>query len=252
MTTLHRGASSASYPAPFEVQQVKFERIWYCSLGAMEIMYNSSESILNFCSKRTERPPTSMIRFPSRQVFYSPSIQYKSLRVLGLRWIFEALSGGDLSAIDPLWFYTHHGTEEKPEVTMSVLEAELKDVIETLQSKKHVIVGHNLFTDLGFLYKTFVGKLPEEVTKFQKNVHQLFPIVIDTKYLATHGADSMNPRSNLKEILLPFQKIHKPLILLDEGHNAYGALVGKNHEAGYDSSYGSLSNMILTNHLQVG
>ena len=64
----------------------------------------------------------------------------------------------------------------------------------------------------------------------------MFPIVIDTKYLATHTADSMNPRLNLKDLLKPFQKIHMPLILLDESHIAYCSTYGKEHEAGFDST----------------
>lgn len=67
----------------------------------------------------------------------------------------------------------------------------------------------------------------------------MFPIVFDTKYLATHTADSMNPRLNLKDLLKPFQKIHVPLILLDENHIAYGSTFGKEHEAGFDSASSS-------------
>lgn len=106
-----------------------------------------------------------------------------------------------------------------------------------LKAKKHVLVGHNLFTDLVYLYKTFIGTPPYLVRDFQKRVHRLFPIVIDTKYLATHEADSMDPREGLKALLEPFKKTHTPLIVLDERHNAYGVAFGKDHEAGFDSMY---------------
>ncbi|KAM3070140.1 hypothetical protein ACMFMG_003825 [Clarireedia jacksonii] len=153
----------------------------------------------------------------------------------GIRFIFEALSGGDLSGIDPLWSHKPASPEEDTSAKRAELRAELEDLTRRLKEKDHVIVGHNLFTDLCFLYKTFIGKLPAGVNDFQSQIHTLFPIVIDTKYLATYGNNSMNPRSNLQELMVPFQRIHRPLIVLHEEHNSYGSTIGKSHEAGYDS-----------------
>jgi poly(A)-specific ribonuclease len=162
-----------------------------------------------------------------------------------LRFIFEALAGGDLSAIDPEWFSVKGS--EKPEDQLAHAEWELTAVCEALRIKNQTIVGHNLFTDLGFLYATFVGPLPHSVTHFQEDIHEFFPRIIDTKYLATHGADPMNTRSNLKELLAPFRKVHVPLIVLHEKHTAYGALFGKEHEAGFDSLSLSLLWLIIAN-----
>ncbi|KAF7891512.1 uncharacterized protein EAF02_001837 [Botrytis sinoallii] len=155
----------------------------------------------------------------------------------GARFIFEALCGGDLTGIDPMWSYTHDENAQPNTVDSShvALEAELAKVTKKLKEKQHVIVGHNLFTDLCFLYKTFIGDLPAGVGDFQSQIHSLFPFVIDTKYLATYNSDAMKPRVNLKELLIPFQKIHMPLILLHEKHNTYGATNGNAHEAGFDS-----------------
>ena len=151
----------------------------------------------------------------------------------GMRWIFEALAGGDLSGIEPDWFCDRYG--EKPEDQFDAKKGELDAVVEALKRKNHVIVGHNLFTDLGFIYKFFKGVLPRRVEHFQQDIHELFPMVIDTKYLATQGNDAMNTRSNLKELLEPFKKIHCPLVVLHERHSVYGATFGKDHEAGFDS-----------------
>jgi DNA polymerase III epsilon subunit-like protein len=150
-----------------------------------------------------------------------------------LTWIFEALVGGDLSGIQPEWFASK--SSDKPEAQLPYIKTELAQVIATLQKKKHILVGHNVFTDLGFLYKTFIGNLPATVENFQAEIHELFPTVFDTKYLATHNNDSMNPQANLKELLAPFRKVHVPLIVLHEHHTAYGASLGKEHEAGFDS-----------------
>jgi poly(A)-specific ribonuclease len=143
------------------------------------------------------------------------------------------LVGGDLSDIDPEWFCNK--SSDKPEDQFDAVKLEVKKVLAALAKKTHIIVGHNLFTDLGFIYKTFKGALPRKVEHFQEDIHELFPMVIDTKYLATQGTDSMNPRANLKELLEPFRKTHVPLIVLHEKHTAYGASFGKDHEAGFDS-----------------
>ena len=150
-----------------------------------------------------------------------------------MTWIFEALVGGDLSGIQPEWFASK--SSDKPEAQLPYIKTELAQIIAILQKKKHILVGHNVFTDLGFLYKTFIGNLPATVKNFQSEIHELFPTVFDTKYLATHNNDSMNPRANLKDLLAPFRKVHVPLIVLHEHHTAYGTSLGKEHEAGFDS-----------------
>ncbi|CZT07489.1 hypothetical protein WAI453_013645 [Rhynchosporium graminicola] len=150
----------------------------------------------------------------------------------GLRFIFEALSNGDLSDIDPEWFVDHSSSDSAEQSLKT--NRELAQVLRTLREKKHIIVGHNLFADLAFLFRTFIGHLPVNVKHFQEDIHALFPYVIDTKYIATYGADAMSTRSNLKELLVPFRKTHVPLVLLHQSHTAYGA-EGQEHEAGFDS-----------------
>lgn len=153
----------------------------------------------------------------------------------GLRWIFEALSGGSLEGINPSWFCDPNN--EDPETELLLKKKELADVVQKLKIKQHTIVGHNLFTDLAFIYRTFVGKLPRTVKHFQEDIHEIFPLVIDTKFLATHGDGQMQLRTNLKELLVPFKKIHTPLIVLHEKHTSYGSTHGKEHEAGFDSKF---------------
>ncbi|EKD18361.1 uncharacterized protein L3040_006764 [Drepanopeziza brunnea f. sp. 'multigermtubi'] len=151
----------------------------------------------------------------------------------GLRWIFEALAGGDLSGIDPEWF--RDKSSPNSESDWKRVQSELATVTTTLRTHRPLIVGHNLFADLAFLFRTFVGHLPVNVKHFQEDIHALFPRVIDTKYVATYNTDAMNPRVGLKDLLAPFRKTHTPLIVLHENHTAYGAGFGKEHEAGFDS-----------------
>ncbi|CAG8971782.1 hypothetical protein HYALB_00001891 [Hymenoscyphus albidus] len=153
-------------------------------------------------------------------------------RQTGLRWIFEALTCGDLRNIDPLWFYNIHDERTNADVLKNVTR-ELKTITKTLKTKQQILVGHNLFTDLAFIYKTFVGTLPVNVRHFQEDIHDLFPIIYDTKYLATQTEEFAHARSGLKELLEPFKKIHQPLIILHESHTRYGSEM--DHEAGYDT-----------------
>ena len=150
-----------------------------------------------------------------------------------MRWIFEALARGDLSGINPEWFASK--TSEDPADQLPAVTKELELVAAALLKKNTILVGHNLFYDLGFLYKTFVGPLPASLKEFQQEIHALFPIVIDTKYLATHEHDDMSTRASLKDLLEPFRNEHMPRILLHEQHSSYGGAYSKEHEAGYDS-----------------
>lgn len=152
----------------------------------------------------------------------------------GLRWVYEALTNGDLEGINPRWFCDPNSEDAETELVHKTREFE--EVKEALRTKAHIIVGHNLFTDLIFLYRTFVGILPRNIKSFQDDIHEAFPVIFDTKYLASHGDDKMQLRANLKELLTPFKKIHTPLILLDENHTTYGSVHGKEHEAGFDST----------------
>jgi poly(A)-specific ribonuclease len=80
------------------------------------------------------------------------------IRQTGFRWIFEALaSDGDVDRNDPLFAASLN----------SMMTAEVYDVksrydraIERLKTRKPVIVGHNMFTDIVYFYRTFVGELP--------------------------------------------------------------------------------------------
>jgi poly(A)-specific ribonuclease len=143
------------------------------------------------------------------------------------------LSNGELDGIPVDWFCNDSG--EKPELSKIVVQPAFDALKLKLKEKDHVLVGHNLFTDLIFLYNTFFGPLPEKVEDFQEIIHRLFPVILDTKYVNTEGDNAMSGRENLKEILTPYLKTHIPLILLDEEHTSYGSSMGKDHEAGFDS-----------------
>ncbi|KAG0647744.1 ABA hypersensitive germination 2 [Hyphodiscus hymeniophilus] len=153
----------------------------------------------------------------------------------GLRWIFEALAGGDFDGFRTNLLANEYADD--PGLRQGAIDKKFEKVKIKLQKKEHVLVGHNLFTDLVYIYKAFVGPLPVNVEDFQSRIHDLFPIVFDTKYIVTEGHNSMSTvmRKNLDELVTPFVKEHTTRFMLHEKHTAYGSSLAKKHEAGYDS-----------------
>ncbi|KAL9603936.1 MAG: hypothetical protein Q9219_000874 [cf. Caloplaca sp. 3 TL-2023] len=150
-------------------------------------------------------------------------------RQIGLRWLIEAICGGDLSPINPNSFYTTVKARQERAA------AEFIKVRDQLEGKSTVLVGHNFFLDLIYFHACFFGPLPDRVEDFQRTIHGLFPRIIDTKYLATHKNDeSALARSSLEELHAKLSKQTEPIIELHPQHANY-AIKSPSHEAGYDS-----------------
>jgi len=88
------------------------------------------------------------------------------VRQTGFRWIFEALvKDGQVDRADPLYV---------ARITGMPMTGDLYDIrdrydraVERLKTRQPVLVGHNMFTDIVYLYRTFVGQLP--VRRFGAN-----------------------------------------------------------------------------------
>lgn len=125
---------------------------------------------------------------------------------IGLRWIVEGLTGGDLAAIES-WNTLPTDPESKK------VKSRFPRLFTRLRKHRTVLVGHNLFIDLVYFYACFIGKLPDQVELFQDAMHHIFPIIIDTKYLATHDNDnSPMSRSSLEELDEALSEHPVPLI----------------------------------------
>ncbi|KAF2821557.1 CAF1-domain-containing protein [Ophiobolus disseminans] len=152
-------------------------------------------------------------------------------RQTGFRWIFEALTSGDVDSAESL-YAARSG---------SVMGADAHDVrdrydraIERLKSRQPVLVGHNMFTDIVYLYRTFVGELPDTLQGFNEAIHDLFPKIVDTKYLATHAEGDLNASPTLQEIAEGLGDQPLPVIVTHPDHGKYQETEAF-HEAGYDS-----------------
>ncbi|EXJ66533.1 uncharacterized protein A1O5_10202 [Cladophialophora psammophila CBS 110553] len=148
---------------------------------------------------------------------------------IGFRWILEAITGGDISKLPHYYVVAGFPPEDQPKD----VQAFLNQLQTTLQSRSRALVGHNCLTDVMNLYRCFIGDLPEKVADFSARLRELFPIVIDTKYVAGLGnkrwADTSlrAVESDLASVALP--NIHLPLNFDRYVH------VANYHEAGFDS-----------------
>ncbi|KAH7344345.1 ribonuclease H-like domain-containing protein [Pyrenochaeta sp. MPI-SDFR-AT-0127] len=161
-------------------------------------------------------------------------VKEQIIRQTGFRWVFEALvHGGHVDLADPLCLTRSH-----PGMSMTADSHDIKDrydrATERLKVKTPVLVGHNMFTDIVYLYRTFVGELPETLEGFQNEIHSLFPKIIDTKYLATHAEGDLNASPTLQEIAEGISGQSLPSIITHADHSKYKETEAF-HEAGYDS-----------------
>lgn len=146
-------------------------------------------------------------------------------RQVGIRWLAEAMcpdvdnvlpkgrvppfASGNLAALATSTYPPMDMTEEEKEAH----GLRFAELCNTLKEKRTVLVGHNLFLDLIYLYTFFFGPLPDRVEGFQKTIAQLFPLVFDTKYLADKINDN-SPlyKSSLQEIDQELSKLPLPII----------------------------------------
>ncbi len=131
----------------------------------------------------------------------------KMVKQVGLRWIVEAICGGDLSTINPYNFHTTVKSRQEK------VAADFIRVREQLMGNSTVLVGHNLFLDLIYFHACFFGPLPDKVEDFQRAIHDLFPRIIDTKYLATHNiSDPVLADSSLEKLDERLSKQEEPCL----------------------------------------
>lgn len=148
-------------------------------------------------------------------------------RAIGFRWILDAMVGRDISKLPVDWLSEEVGDDE------SARQRLLTDLTSRLNNRNKVLVGHNCFTDLMFLYKMIAGDLPPTVEEFTDRLHDMFPALIDTKYLAMSYHDKYG-RNALGEVERELRSETIPEIHTSGDFDRYinDAYL---HEAGYDS-----------------
>jgi poly(A)-specific ribonuclease len=129
---------------------------------------------------------------------------------IGFRWVAEALCGGSINSIN---LKSLAVDEEGNRTNFDFYESSRRhsDIIRKLEARKPTLVGHNAFGDLIYLYQNFLGDLPDTVEAFGSLVRGMFPIVVDTKYMATHGFGSITS-SSLDQIVSTLENETQPKI----------------------------------------
>ncbi|KAF4553395.1 CAF1 family ribonuclease-like protein [Elsinoe fawcettii] len=159
--------------------------------------------------------------------------QERIYRQTGFRWIVEAIAGRSFARIDWQSFIEYNDEGQIIPANFDI-EARFQRCQHLLQNKPRPVIGHNMFLDLVYLYQTFIGHLPEKVEDFAYKINELFPIVVDTKYVATHECGDINPMSSLQQIAEQLDQQETPSIKTHKDFTKYDDYVA-HHEAGYDS-----------------
>jgi hypothetical protein len=90
--------------------------------------------------------------------------------------------------------------EKKQQIENELREAiGFRHVIDHVIASKKALVGHNMMLDLLHIYHSFIRPLPPKFEDFRSEMHQLFPVIFDTKHLVT-ADDSL--REKIKSSVL--------------------------------------------------
>lgn len=161
-------------------------------------------------------------------------LEERIARQKGFRWIIDALHGGDISGINLRECAKNSATGEPTAFHPDEYRPQYHRAQSVLRNNPKRIVGHNCFLDLVYIYRTFIGKLPDTVEEFQRKLHNLWPNILDTKYMSTHNCGDINPVSSLEQIADQLSQQQSPKIGIDPAHEKYKD-VEAFHEAGFDS-----------------
>ncbi|KAL2748212.1 pre-piRNA 3'-exonuclease trimmer-like isoform X1 [Vespula maculifrons] len=84
--------------------------------------------------------------------------------------------------------------EERDILNKALLDSYIgfSKVFKLLVELKKPIVGHNILLDLIYMYKLFYKPLPKRYNEFKVEIHRLFPIIYDTKYLSYQLRDEIS------------------------------------------------------------
>ncbi|XP_058275809.1 poly(A)-specific ribonuclease PNLDC1 isoform X1 [Hirundo rustica] len=116
------------------------------------------------------------------------------------------------------------------------------NLFQILVKAKKPLVGHNMLLDLMHLHDKFYRPLPESYEEFKRNIHNLFPVIIDTKTVTKYVQKKcLFPRvsSLLETYAVLCSNLNSkgppcPVITLASGCSRYAEKKFP-HEAGYDA-----------------
>lgn len=122
-------------------------------------------------------------------------------------------------------------------------------VLRHLSESGKPLVGHNCLIDLLRIFRQFETELPANYRLFKQKIHQLFPVIFDTKNICADIKKKVGRRQPKWERLLASSNLnhlfkeltgkskelaHAPRLLIPQGFSRYSACQAA-HEAGYDA-----------------
>ncbi|XP_050090652.1 poly(A)-specific ribonuclease PARN-like isoform X1 [Anopheles aquasalis] len=114
----------------------------------------------------------------------------------------------------------------------------LSVVLQELSKARKLVIGHNIFLDLLYTIRQFFKPLPTDFKEFKKLTKEIFPLLLDTKYLCTNAEIKVNVNSSiLAHVYEAVSKAPFSIPKVQSGMPEHGYCVEeqKEHEAGYDA-----------------
>ncbi|KAI2626629.1 CAF1-domain-containing protein [Hypoxylon sp. NC1633] len=169
-------------------------------------------------------------------------------RLSGLQILFEALSGGSFaSKINRDWGSLQTTTPKNDKAAVELYKIfDFQQCETNLKKSRPILVGHNLFQDLAFIYRTFFEPLPPQVDDFLIGIHALFPRIVDTKFMYSRGRHMMEPDRTLQELCASYAGMQDPGPKL-RNMSYRGLSQSRPHSGGYDSAMTARLFLMQTN-----
>ena len=133
-------------------------------------------------------------------------------------------------------------------------------ILQIISKCKKPLVGHNLFLDIMHVVGQFLTELPDTYEEFKESVHDMFPALYDTKYIAsTLALRKLIPSSTLEDLTQtlgqgPFQPVCIRLVNADDAKpevaRSGDGVNTSFHQAGYDSYITGHCFIRMNNYLQ--
>lgn len=155
-------------------------------------------------------------------------------RAIGFRWLIDGMMGRDISKIPEDYLLAALPSTTDAAEGDAPIKKHLKDLQLKLKDRRKILVGHNCLIDIMFLYKMAIGTLPETLSEFVDHLHDMFPAIIDTKFLSSCFSEKYG-RLQLGDVEKDLRNESGTPKIFTSGefdryiHDAYL------HEAGYDS-----------------
>lgn len=153
---------------------------------------------------------------------------------VGFRWIVDGLAGRSLAGFQPK-LCDRSIVGDEPYSSDSSFARRIDELKHNIRSSQRALVGHNCFLDLVYFYKMFFEDLPDSVEDFATKLHAIFPIILDTKYLATSSREASRfSQTSLDQLDEGLAEELGPRVAFPDDQTQFSR-TAKYHEAAYDS-----------------